>query len=133
MPPKQIEPEYISPVADGIWAALETFCFVLPSLECEGLYAKDQSPELQRYRSEACIKLGFAISRVWVEHYQDGRVDQNELKYLRTAVARSNVGLTGGELEGLLSTLGVRHKLRTVVNPQHLVGSKYRRRKPPTA
>ncbi len=133
MPPKQIEPEYISPVADGIWGVLETFRYVLPHLECEGLYAKDQSLELDRYRSDAWVKLSFGISRVWVEHYKGDPVDQNELKHLRTAVARSNIGLTGAELEGLLSLLGLRHNLRTVFDPRHMNGSRNRRRGPRTA
>lgn len=134
MPPKQIESEFISPVADEISAVLEHYRFVLPSLEAEGRRAKEQSTELQQYRADAREKLGLAISDVWVEHYQRGPVDKNELKHLRTALARSTIGLSGEELEGLLSVLRVRHFLQIAVNPQLLAGSKYhRRRKPPTA
>lgn|SRR5574337_779441 len=97
---------------DSIVPLLLPFRHALPHIDCDGLYpvGLDQAEEHACFI--ACRSLCGAIEDHWSAHCRGGPVSQAELASLQIAVRQSGLGLTGAELEWLLSALGVRVRVR---------------------
>jgi hypothetical protein len=97
---------------DDIVPLLLEFRYALPHIACDGLYPVGLDRAAEQARFMACRSLCGAIAEQWSAHYQKGPVSQPELASLQMAVRQSGLGLTGAELEWLLSALGVHVRAR---------------------
>jgi hypothetical protein len=105
---------------ESVRPILEAFRCELPHLECDGLYpTMSLGVKKAQARFRASLRLYAAIETHWTMHYQRHSVPQAELPSLRKAVKESGLGLTGSELEWLLSTLGARLRAQITHSDLH--------------